>query len=490
MHNRSPDVLHQSVHGDGPHILPQHGPGAGASLLHWPSNPDPAKMWYSESRETFGLEDTSDNGHEASKSIGENENDEVDLSEFVIWKEDAEEEEGRVDYNTMLELGSRAPILMDPQSSQGDAQSTSHAAPEPSNTCGESGRAMGRFAKPFEHVVAQSTPKSPTDPTILADDSDFPPPSIFVSNSPVDPIADENSCDLSESYNSVRSPTKQIDMKCNDAQHFYKPQAAIRQNLNPQNSSGYSPTNYEIATHDRQPPEIPGGIDPQSEKIAADSANAFYVDADSTAVDVAATHHTDANFLDVKQRQSSGYLPLLQAPTNHLLSLRRSQNPSWTFPSSSIFQNSSQITTYPTPTLSSRDLPQHQHPDSAYNANDSISTQTIPPRVSPIEPPSPISLSPSSLPDAVDGITRCPHCPDKVFEGTPEAQRNSLQRHKRDCHDGLQRLECLVRGCAVTFAPGRKDNRVKHVRAKHPEFGLLSPSAKKKRKADSDLESW
>ena len=432
-------------------------------------------MWYSESRETFGLEDTSDNGHDASKSIADNEYDEVDLSEFVIWKEDTEEEEGRVDYNTMLGLGSRAPTPMDPQSSQGDAQSTSHAAPEPSNTCGESGRAMGRFAKSFEHMIAQSRPESPADPTILTDKSDIPPPSIFVSNSPVDPIADENSCDLSESYNSVRSPTKQIDMKCNDAQHFYKRQAAIRQNLNPQNSSGYSPTNYEVATHDRQPPEIPGGIDPQSEKIAADSANAFCVDADSTAVDVAATRHTDAKF------------SLLQAPTSYLQSLQRSQNPSWNRPASSAFQGSLQVTTYPTPTLSSRDLPQYQNPESACAANDSLSTETIPPRVSPIEPPSPISLSPSSLSDAVDGITRCPHCPDKVFKGTLEAQKNSLQRHKRDFHDGLQRLECLVGGCAVTFAPGRKDNRVKHVRAKHPEFRLPSPSTKKKRKADSDL---
>lgn len=80
----------------------------------------------------------------------------------------------------------------------------------------------------------------------------------------------------------------------------------------------------------------------------------------------------------------------------------------------------------------------------------------------------------------VDGsmsqVTRCPVCPNTIFAGS--YQKINLQRHLRSLHSDLQRLDCPVPGCTVTFAPGRNDNRLKHVKAIHPYYPLPAPSSK------------
>ena len=144
---------------------------------------------------------------------------------------------------------------------------------------------------------------------------------------------------------------------------------------------------------------------------------------------------------------------------------------------------------YPSPPPSFRGIAvRHQH-DSAHGRDEPPSTPTTSSCLSPIEPPSPISPSPSSLSDTTDGITRCSICPDKIWNGKPVDQKNSLQRHNRDFHLGMPRLECLVRGCTVTFTPGPKDNRIKHVRAVHPDYPLPPPSKKRRRNVDGDFDA-
>ena len=81
---------------------------------------------------------------------------------------------------------------------------------------------------------------------------------------------------------------------------------------------------------------------------------------------------------------------------------------------------------------------------------------------------------------SVDGsmsqVTRCPVCPNMIFAGS--CQKSNLRRHVRDRHGDAQRLDCPVPGCTVTFAPGRKDNRLRHVKAIHPNYPLPAPSSK------------
>lgn len=78
---------------------------------------------------------------------------------------------------------------------------------------------------------------------------------------------------------------------------------------------------------------------------------------------------------------------------------------------------------------------------------------------------------------SVPQTARCSDCPDKIF-ALPN-QKKSLQRHLRDQHGDMKRLDCLVLGCTVTFAPGRTDNLKRHVRDKHPLYPFPAPSSKR-----------
>ena len=87
---------------------------------------------------------------------------------------------------------------------------------------------------------------------------------------------------------------------------------------------------------------------------------------------------------------------------------------------------------------------------------------------------------PSSRTDP--NITVCPHCPDKVFEGTPQNRRRNLRRHEFSDHGVSPRLSCSQ--CSVTFKPGRYDNRNRHMKGSH---GLTSATVQPvscKRKAN------
>lgn len=106
------------------------------------------------------------------------------------------------------------------------------------------------------------------------------------------------------------------------------------------------------------------------------------------------------------------------------------------------------------------------------------------PSVCPTDSSSLTSLSLPNAPDEAEKSCRCLLCPDKTF-----TDKSNLKRHERDIHNDMARLPCLKEGCDASFAPGRKDNRLKHVRAKHPDYYLPAPSRKRKREADSDLES-
>lgn len=83
-----------------------------------------------------------------------------------------------------------------------------------------------------------------------------------------------------------------------------------------------------------------------------------------------------------------------------------------------------------------------------------------------------------SLDSSVPQTTRCPLCPNGIFAGS--YQKINLERHLLVCHSDVQRLDCLVPGCAATFAPGREDNRLTHVKITHPTFPLPAQSAKGK----------
>ena len=85
---------------------------------------------------------------------------------------------------------------------------------------------------------------------------------------------------------------------------------------------------------------------------------------------------------------------------------------------------------------------------------------------------------PSSRTDP--NITVCPHCPDKVFEGTPQNRRRNLRRHECSDHGVSPRLSC--RQCSATFKPGRYDNWKRHMKNTHGlASSTIQPVKKKSR---------
>lgn len=77
--------------------------------------------------------------------------------------------------------------------------------------------------------------------------------------------------------------------------------------------------------------------------------------------------------------------------------------------------------------------------------------------------------SPSFSTKSIDPSTRllCEHCPGTNFAGTLKSQRRNLRRHRHTVHGIDERLSCLVSECNETFAPGRGDNRKRHMKLQH-----------------------
>lgn len=335
---------------------------------------------------------------------------------------------------------------------------------------------MGSFTEPLEETGAQPSAGSPVGQSISTNTSDSQPPNFgFV----IEDFGVGYSPALSASDGSVTSFANRIESSRNAAELAYDSTAPIEQDIH----DTYTANSHEIARIEQQTPKIAIGIRHQCEGFAAETQNAFSVDTDLAAIDVAATNYADKSSSPVKRHRPSGNSPTIQTPTKNLQVLQHWQNQSPIPWNSSTTQSSLQV---PTPPLSFKDLPPCQPLNGAYVRSNPSSTQATPSCLSPIRPPSPVSPLPMSLSSSADANTRCPDCPDTVFTGTPKAQKNSLQRHMRDCHRGLLRLDCLVQGCTVTFAPGRKDNRLKHVRAMHRHYPLPASSTKRKRKGNSE----
>lgn len=473
LRNRALEFMHRPDLEDGSQERLQQSLQAEPPLSPWCPTADPDGM-LSDCTEGFddsGLEGTSDDSREPSVFNGNNEYDETDVSKFLTWGDDTEPEGEDFDSDTALETGSLAPCSNDLQCYSGDVQlETSQAAPESQITCPPDVQVAGKPVEFFGHAAGQSMMGRRSQP-----------PSIVVSNSANDGVTYGDPRDLSESYCTTPLLTRQVRMNETTAKHSYESSALFQRSTRLGELDRMAPNNYELATQDRQPPDKPIGIEPRSEETAAASTYAFCADADSIAADAAAPYGTDTSLLHVKRRRRSATHHGFQTPVKVVRSSQQRQNSLGDPSISSAVQNSSQV---PTPPLSFSDLPPCPHLDTVTSRKNTLSVRTPQACSASIEPLTPVSPSPSTLSGADDSVARCQQCPDIAFKG-PNC-KNSLQRHQRDRHSNMPRLECLVPGCPIDFAPGRKDNRLKHVRAKHRDHPVPALPAKRKRKPDGD----
>lgn len=82
-----------------------------------------------------------------------------------------------------------------------------------------------------------------------------------------------------------------------------------------------------------------------------------------------------------------------------------------------------------------------------------------------------------------DTNLRCDRCNEITFRGTLKSQRRNLRRHMHTVHGIDERLSCPVPGCNETFAPGRGDNRKRHMKSLHGVAPLpMEPHRVKKRR--------
>lgn len=424
-----------------------------------------------ESFDDSGLEGASDDSREPSVFIENSEYDEAGVSELPTWGDYPELEGDDSDSATALDTGSLAPCTMDLQCYPGDVPlEPFQNTPESQITCSPDAQLLRKPIESFGHAAGQSMMGRRSQP-----------PSIVVSNSANDGVAHGDPRDLSESYCTIPLLTRQVHMKETTEEHSYGSSPLFQRSTRLGGLDGMGPNNYELATQDRQPPDKPIGIEPRSEETAAASMYAFCADADSIAAADAAPCGTDTSLLHVKKRRRPATHHGFQTPVKVVSSSQQRQKSLEDPPISSAVQNSSQV---PTPPLSFRDLPPCQHPDDKTSRKKTLSAQSSQACNAPIEPLTPVSPSPSTLSSADNNVIRCPECPDVAFEGPN--RKNSLQRHQRDRHSDMPRLQCLVRGCPVDFAPGRKDNRLKHVRVIHPDYPLPASPSMRKRKRDGD----
>ena len=472
LHKRTLETLNRADHEDESQERLQHSLGTEPPSSPWSLTADPDEM-LSDCMESFGssgMDGTSDDSREPSVSIRNNEYHDADSPDLFLWEDDTDQAAEPLDTFTVPRPDTQARNLVDLVSFE--YSETSQAVPESRTFCAEPHQVSEKPIESCERIGIQSRPASSVSFNVPS----IKPPSILVSNDTVDEISNAKTRDLPESHNSPTLRTGQIGME----RYRYKSMASNqRSRLHPDLNQPI-PNNYEIFMYDRQHSSIPGRIDPQSEKTAADNLQAFCADADLTAADIAdATHDTDTNLLHVKKRRLSAKVPVSGTLTNHFPSSRHLQTSACSSRVPSPFQNHLQP---PTPPPSFRYQPTDEHPATTYARGITPMSQATTSRSSPIVPLSPISPSASGSPEAATCFTSCPVCPNTVFKGTPANQKNSLKRHNRDHHSGMPPLECLVDGCTATFAPGRKDNRIKHVGAMHPDHPL-PPSTKRKRKS-------
>lgn len=452
---------------------------------------EPAEVWQSEYNETLGFRGLKafNDGSEPGVSSANHGYVGMGLCAVESWDYDIEEME-HYDYNTVPGYGALSPGPMDYQTDQGDgSMNVSHASLESTTRSTPYQQGIKRPTKPFKEIGAQFELGSPTDLGMSTNCMSIPLPRVVVSSVDNESMGGGKKSGVPQLYGNTLSTATQFDAKWNLGQSLHMSVASSGSNILLPDVKRNIPNDYEIATQDRQPPDtVLGCIEPQLGTLAVESVNAFHADADSTTANVAAVSNTDESF-GVKRRPLPRNPSTLQIPTKTPPGSQHWQSPSGSTLPHSTFQNSIQTPMYPTPPSSFRGIAEYHQLDNIYGGDDPTSTPATPLCVTPTELSPSVSPSPSYLSDADDGVTCCSICPFRIFTGTPVAQKNSLQRHMRDNHDGKPRLECLVRGCTVSFAPGRKDNLKKHIRATHPDYPLPATSTKRKRKADSDFES-
>ena len=462
-------------------------------LSSWSSIADPDELWQLENDEIFDSvgPEALNFGGEPGVSTTDYAHDEADLLEFPNWDYVPKEME-RGDDDILPGHGALSPNLMGSRTSQGefltDALPMSLESPTRSAPYQQ---ATQRPRQTSEKNSARLTPGSLTDVGRPTHDLSVPLPRVVVSDAALNSIGEGKKYAVPDLYVNTSSTKIPFHAKQTFGQNLQKSEASSDKGSQLPDRNQYSPNNYEIAMHDRYPSYTVIHQDgPQFGTPVAERLNAFYADADSTTAKAAADSNTKG-ILGGKRPRVSRSLSTLQIPIKPPSGSQSWQTSSGSAAPHSNFRNALHTPPYPTPTSYSGGSNIDHRCDIALTTTDnSPSAPTTPSCASTFELSSPVSPSPSNLSDTADGVTRCPICPEKAFTGTPRDQKNSLQRHMRDIHKGMPRLECPVAECNASFGAGRKDNRIKHVRAMHPDFPLPVPSTKRKRKADSDLESY
>ena len=336
----------------------------------------------------------------------------------------------------------------------------------------------------FETFGAESGAGTPVDLGRLENGLGLPIPRLVVSDATVETVGIRSEGAVPALYTNIPSPTHHDDKTQTLDQSLRKALASGESTKTLSNNSQYRPNNYQIAMLDRQPPYTLGdGDQPQFETPIADSVSAFNADADRTVLDRAPFPQTDESF-GFNMRRVTGSMPTFQTSIRPSPGLQHCHSRSSNASSCSIPRISLQASLYSTPPSSFQEITGYQQVGSHLTRDRSPSNPARLPSVCLTDSSSLTSLSPPKALHEAEKSCRCTLCPDRKFTDT-----SNLKRHMRDRHNGMARLPCLIEGCDTSFAPGRKDNRLKHARAKHPDYRLPAPSRKRKRKADSNLES-
>ena len=318
---------------------------------------------------------------------------------------------------------------------------------------------------PFETFSAESVPGSPTDLGRLKNGLSIPIPRVVVSEA------------------TIPSPTRHDDETQTLYQNLHNALPSGESDRYLSDNTQYRPNNYQIAMHDRRPPySLGNGDQSQFKTPIANSVSAFCADADRTVLDRVAFSKIDESFGFNKSRVT-GSIPRFQTPNRPPPGLKHCRSPSSNASSCSISRSSLQASLYSTSPSSFQETIEWHEGCGDLTRDRPPSNPARLPSVCLTDSSSLTSLSLPDAPDEAEKPCRCLLCPDKTF-----TDKSNLKRHERDIHKEMARLPCLKEGCDASFAPGRKDNRLKHVRAKHPDYYLPAPSRKRKRKADSDLE--
>ena len=331
----------------------------------------------------------------------------------------------------------------------------------------------------FETFDAESVPGNPIDLGRPKKGLGIPIPLVVVSDATVNTVSRQNENAVPAWHTNISSPTRHDDGTRTLDQSLRKALASSESTEYPLDDDWYRPNNYQIAMPDRRPPYTLGtGDQSQFGTRVADSVSAFYADADQTVLDRAAFSKIDGNMRGV-----TGSISMFQTPIRPP-GLQRCRSSSSTASSCSIPRSSIQTPLFSTPPSSLQETTEYQQVTSHLTRDRSLSNPARLPSVCLTDSSSLTSLSPPNARDGAENPCCCPHCPDKTF-----TDKSNLKRHMRDRHKRMPRLSCLKEGCDASFAPGRKDNRLKHVRAKHPDYLLPPPSRRRKRNADNDMES-